>query len=58
MLNLTNKQLLGLFMYVCIALCTIVAHKTAVVKVRGKQGNAVPGPPKIAGQHAQAPHSR
>jgi len=28
-LNLTNKQLLGLFKCVCIALCTIVTHKTA-----------------------------
>jgi len=28
-LNLTNKQLLGLFICVCIALCTIVAHNTA-----------------------------
>jgi len=29
MLNLTNKQLLGLFICVCIALCTTVAHNTA-----------------------------
>jgi len=28
-LNLTNKQLLGLFIHVCIALCTIVGHNTA-----------------------------
>ena len=28
-LNLTNKQLLGLFICVCIALCTTVAHNTA-----------------------------
>ena len=28
-LNQTNKQLLGLFICVCIALCTIVAHNTA-----------------------------
>jgi len=33
-LNLTNKQLLDLFMYVCVCnaqygLCTIVAHNTA-----------------------------
>jgi len=28
-LNLTNKQLLDLFICVCIALCTTVSHKTA-----------------------------
>jgi len=27
-LNLTNKKLLGLFICVCIALCTTVAHNT------------------------------
>ena len=27
--NLTNKQLLGLFIHVCTALCTIVGHNTA-----------------------------
>jgi len=28
-LNLTNKQLLGLFMYVHCTVCTTVAHSTA-----------------------------
>ena len=37
MLNLTNKQLLGLFIMcvcvcVCTALCTIVAHNTAHIR--------------------------
>ena len=29
MLNLTSKQLLGLFICVCLALCTFVVHDTA-----------------------------
>jgi len=29
-----------------------------LVKVRGNPGNGVSGPPKIAGERPQAPHSR
>jgi len=41
-LHLTNKQLLGLFICVCIALCTTIAHNTA----QNRPNNFPSYPPK------------